>query len=1059
MGNFLARERGWRAGKPCAERTLRFESLESRRLLALTHWYTFNAGTGEDLVGSANISFINGASIQNGQAILSNTGVTSGQSAVVQHLNMPTSALPASGPLTVVTWFTTNNAANWTRVFDFGNQSGSNGDSYLFFSPQSGANDSRLVLSTGGGAGNERIASAATSDNGVERMLAAVVDTATDTLRLYLDGTEVGTAPLNGADIGSVTNSVAYFGRSLYNADPGMTGSINEIRIYDEALSAATIATYAAEGPTVDDSQPPAQLPARQMEDLNRGVIALRRATNQIYIGWRMLGTDPASVAFNLYRSANGGAPIKLNATPLTQTTDFVDTTANTSVTNAYFVRPVIQGIELAASESFTLPANAPVRQFLNIPLQIPAGGTTPSGENYTYSANDASVGDVDGDGEYEIILKWDPSNAKDNSQAGYTGNVYIDAYKLDGTLLWRIDLGRNIRAGAHYTQFMVYDLDGDGKAEIAMKTAPGTIDGQGNAVLLGSDSASADYRNSSGYIITGPEYLTVFNGETGAAMATVPFQPARGSVTQWGDSYGNRVDRFLSGVAYFDGELPSLVMARGYYGPQSSGGQARNEIAAYDFRDGQLTLRWHFRAGQNINGNINSNYISQGAHSLSIADVDGDGFDEVIYGAAAIDHNGAPLYSTGLGHGDALHVSDLIPGRPGLEVFMPHESPGSNGGIGASVRDAATGEILYTLPSTSDVGRGVALDIDPNNPGYEFWATTNVGTRQIYSASTGLPLYNTPSNMMYNFGVFWDADLQHELLDGTTISNWNNPGRVNFDLDPATSGTQSAPNASSNNGSKSTPALTADILGDWREEVIWRRSDNTALMIFSTVIPATSRFYTFMHDSQYRSAIAWQNVAYNQPPHPSFWVGSGIQPQANIYTVSANPAIPGDFNLDGSVDNEDLGIWQQLRGTSQTQGFLPGDADGDGYVGGRDFLIWQRNYGQSQTPLVSALQSGSVAEVQSQSDDSSRDLTLASFAVLLLTDSEEPSTLAAIEDELIDAVWSTSEQQPFVSIRAAKVLEDAERSETAEARSNEMPEGIDFIWSSIGDNWHIKMH
>jgi rhamnogalacturonan endolyase len=791
---------------------------------------------------------------------------------------------------------------------------------------------------------------------------------------------------------------------------------------------------------------------ARQMEDLDRGVIALRRATNQVYVGWRMLGTDPTSVAFNLYRSTNGTRVVKLNSSPITQTTDYVDSTATMSVPNTYFVRPIIAGIELAPSESFTLAANSPVNQFLNVPLQIPTGGTTPSGEAYTYSANDASVGDLDGDGQYEILLKWDPSNSKDNSQSGYTGNVYVDAYKLDGTLLWRIDLGRNIRAGAHYTQFMVYDLDGDGRAEVAMKTAPGTLDGQGNAVLLGSDSVSADYRNSSGYIITGPEYLTVFNGETGAAMATIPFEPARGTASQWGDDYGNRVDRFLGGIAYSDGVRPSLVMARGYYGPRSSSGQARNEIAAYDFRDGQLTLRWHFKAGYNINGNINSNYIGQGTHSLSIADVDGDGFDEVIYGAAAIDHDGTGLYSTGLGHGDALHVSDMIPDRPGLEVFMPHEGADGNGNVGASIRDAATGELIFTINSTGDVGRGAAADIDPNHAGYEFWASTTYEgeTRQVYDTA-GDPIYEQ-GNIFSNFLVWWDADLSRELLDGTTIANWNNPGRSNFDLDPGTSGTQQyAPNGSSNNGTKSTPALTADIFGDWREEVIWRRSDNTALMIFSTIIPATNRLTTLMHDSQYRVAIAWQNTAYNQPPHPSFYLGAGmtVPPQPNIYLASANPIIPGDFDLDDDVDQDDLAIWQQTSGTSQTQGYLPGDADGDGTVGGRDFLIWQRNYGQSRASSVAAaLQSDRAPEIPSASsssdlgDESLRD---EAFAFLLFPNSDKPQTRVAFEDLdlLVDTSSSSNEVRTVLNCDI-EVVEYAAQYKRATNSTATTPDSID---------------
>src|SRR5688500_8935019 len=299
-----------------------------------------------------------------------------------------------------------------------------------------------------------------------------------------------------------------------------------------------------------------------QMERLSRGVVAVRTGSSQVYVGWRLFGNDPAGTSFNLYRSSNGGAAMLLNGTPMTTSTNFVDTAAPTSQSNTYFVRPVVGGIEQAASASFTLPANAATRQYLEIPLQIPAGGTTPSGESYTYTANDVSVGDLDGDGELEYVLKWDPTNAKDNSQSGYTGNVYIDAYELNGTRLWRIDLGRNIRAGAHYTQFQVYDFDGDGRAEVMMKTADGTRSGTNQVI----GNANADHRTSGGYILAGPEFLTVFNGQTGAILATTNYVPGRGNVGDWGDTYGNRVDRFLAGVAYLDGQRPSAIFSRGYY-------------------------------------------------------------------------------------------------------------------------------------------------------------------------------------------------------------------------------------------------------------------------------------------------------------------------------------------------------------------------------------------------------------------------------------------------------------------------------------------------------------
>jgi len=548
-----------------------------------------------------------------------------------------------------------------------------------------------------------------------------------------------------------------------------------------------------------------------------------------------------------------------------------------TTKSNAYFIRPVVNGVEGEASESFTLPANAPVQQYRTVPLQVPAGGVTPAGEAFTYSANDTSAADLDGDGDYELVVKWDPSNAKDNSQSGYTGNVYLDAYELDGTRLWRIDLGRNIRAGAHYTQFIVYDFDGDGRAEMGVKTAPGTIDGTGQAVLLGTAKVTDDYRTTSGYILTGPEYLTVFDGLTGRALATTNYQVPRGTVSAWGDSYGNRVDRFLAGVGYFDGQRPSLLMCRGYY--------TRTVLTAWDYRAGQLTQRWIFDTGNSTTGSL-AGYRGQGAHSLTVGDVDGDGRDEVTYGAMAINDDGTPLYTTGLGHGDALHMSDMIPSRPGLEVYQVHETESAHKGKGGDLRDAATGALIAYVPGTGDVGRGCAFDIDPRYPGFEMWNSSDGG---IYAAD-GTRIQDKPSNMPQNFGIWWDGDPLRELLDGTTIGDWridlttNIGGRFNYVFAPT--------GLSGINGTKNTPCLTPDLYGDWREEVVWRKSDSTALQIWSTTIASQVRLPTLMHDIQYREAVAWQNVAYNQPPHTSYFIGQGMATpaQPNIYAVRAAP-------------------------------------------------------------------------------------------------------------------------------------------------------------------------
>jgi len=599
-----------------------------------------------------------------------------------------------------------------------------------------------------------------------------------------------------------------------------------------------------------------------QMENISRGVIAVRTSGTQVYVGWRLFGTEPLSTGFNVYRSANGGAATLLNGTPITTSTNFVDSSASTSQSNSYFVRAVANGLEQAPSASFTLPANAPTQQYLQIPLQIPPGGTTPAGEAYTYTANDLSVGDLDGDGEYEYVLKWDPTNAKDNSQAGYTGNVYLDAYELNGTRLWRIDLGRNIRAGAHYTQFMVYDLNGDGRAEVACKTSEATRSGTGQVI----GNANADFRNTSGYILTGPEYLTVFNGQTGAILATTNYVPARGNVGDWGDTYGNRVDRFLAGVAYLDGQRPSLIFARGYY--------TRAVIAAWDYRNGALTQRWVFDSNASGNGAA----AGQGNHQLSIADVDADGRQEVIYGSATINDNGTLMYASGLGHGDALHIGDLVPSRAGLEIWDIHESNSQPGG---DLRDARTGARIFAIPNTSGSegpGRGVAADIWSGHPGAEYWGA-GPGMTNLFGAS-GQVIGRTPSSA--NFLVWWDSDPVRELLDSNHVDKYGTSADTRL---------LTASDTTSNNGTKSTPALSGDLFGDWREEVVLRTTNNAALRIYTTTNVANNRIYTLLHDPQYRVALAWQNTAYNQPPHPGFFIGADMPtpPTPNITLVGGN--------------------------------------------------------------------------------------------------------------------------------------------------------------------------
>lgn len=590
-----------------------------------------------------------------------------------------------------------------------------------------------------------------------------------------------------------------------------------------------------------------------RMERLSRGLIAVT-TSGGVYVGWRMFGFEydastPANVSYNVYRDGSKVANV-------TNSTNHQDKDGKASST--YTVRPVIGGVEGAVSET----AKVLAQQYLNVPLQVPPGGTTPAScptasEAYTYSANDASPGDADGDGVYEIFLKWDPSNAKDNSQAGCTGNVFMDAYKVDGTRLWRIDLGPNIRAGAHYTQFVVYDFDGDGKAEMAVKTAPGTKDGTGQFLHLGpaaNDTDSMIYRNADGYVLSGPEYLTVFNGQTGAELATVNFDQARGTVSSWGDSYGNRVDRFLSSAAYLDSTgLPSFIMARGYY--------TRATLGAWNFRDGKLTQLWKFDSDKTPKDAAGHAYTGQGSHSMTVANVDDDPGQEVMFGAAAIDNTGAGLCSTGYGHGDAEHVGDLVPSRPGLEFFMCNED-GDHPAY--HVRDAKTCAIVQEGPvNGADTGRCVAEDVDAANPGAEVWASSTTG---LFSATTNMNVGAEPGSQ--NFLVYWDEDETRELEDATHIDKYA-AGKTTRLL--------TASGVASNNGTKSTPALTADLYGDWREEVVWRTTDSSALRIYTTTALTARRIYTLMHDPQYRMQVTSEQTAYNQPPHTGFHIGSGM--------------------------------------------------------------------------------------------------------------------------------------------------------------------------------------
>ena len=622
--------------------------------------------------------------------------------------------------------------------------------------------------------------------------------------------------------------------------------------------------------PSFVQAQPRYDMSKMHVEQLNRGTVAFRHGVH-VVVSWRVLPSDAADEAFDVYRNGK-----KLNAQPLTRGGSFFVDEHPLTGKATYEVRGG------GRNGKFVVKADAP-DGYLPIKLQRPAGGTTPDGEAYTYHANDASVADVDGDGQYEILLKWDPSNAHDNAHDGFTGPTIFDCYRLDGKRLWRIDMGINIRSGAHYVPFIFYDLDGDGRAELIVRTSDGTRDGAGRVI----GDAQADYRHRAsadaqnpkperewgkynkrwrpmtGRILTGNEYITVFNGLTGRAMDTKPYVPERGNLADWGDNYANRSDRMLAAVGYLDGSKASAIFCRGYY--------TRTVLAAWDWDGRELRQRWTFDTNQPQW----ASYAAQGNHNLRVADVDGDGCDEITYGSMAVDHDGRGLYNTGMGHGDAIHLMCFDPASPELQVWDCHE----NRRDGSDFRNARTGEVLFQVPSKSDVGRCMAADIDPTNPGVEMWSTDSHGIRNIH----GQVIYSAqdaadPQHQQHlklgqrylsvNFGIWWDGDLLRELLDRETVTKFN---WQNHTIDELIK----FPGIVFNNGTKSNPCLAADILGDWREEVIARTPDDAELRIFISPIKTDYRLTTLMADVPYRLSVATQNVGYNQPAEPGFYLGA----------------------------------------------------------------------------------------------------------------------------------------------------------------------------------------
>ncbi len=655
----------------------------------------------------------------------------------------------------------------------------------------------------------------------------------------------------------------------------------------------------------------------RQMEKLNRGLIAIKTDSGTI-LSWRLFdsednvyGSASKNVSFNIYRDNIKIASVKKN-------TFYTDTETGTS----YSVVPVIDGIEGEKCEPVKVMNNS----YFDIPLEKPAPETvtfpypytvtdtdgnvtaTLTEATYSFFPADCSTGDVDGDGEYEIIVKW-TSSERDVGEPGgpsYSGTVRFAAYKLNGTKLWAndINLGRNVYSSAHTVQFLVYDFDGDGKSEMICQTSLGSTDASGRYVShASSDDAiapftdeqneAADYRGvryNDGRIISGEEFLTVFNGKTGEAIDTIDLPTSRGSEkgVDYGDDFGNRSNRFVSDVAYLDGQKPYAVYLRGYYFGRN--GKQRTSIAGISFDGQHLSPDYRFDTQVDEPGYYEGaeKYVGNGNHNCTVADVDNDGKDEFITGALCMEVNDnnefKPRWCTYKEHGDALHIGDYDPTHKGLEFFTVHEDGDKNnttGGygytnaqgvwcdFGMSVIDADTGEILFHVPNSKDTGRGCMANTGSGG----YYQITGVGS---YQCNGNNEFTSTRNGAGSNFRIFWDGDLYDELLDGTNITNYNGNGfnASNYDCVKI-------------NGTKSNPALQADLFGDWREELVYPTTDGNTLRVFTTTEPTDYKIKTLMHDPVYRSGVAAEQTAYNQPPHVGFYMGEEVfKPQVTNIKV-----------------------------------------------------------------------------------------------------------------------------------------------------------------------------
>lgn len=691
-----------------------------------------------------------------------------------------------------------------------------------------------------------------------------------------------------------------------------MVSKLKCVKKVSVILAALLISSSIAAITGTQSAKASSAIPSRYMERLDRGIVAVNQGSGKVYVGWRLLGTDPGSIAFNLYRRTSDGSAVKLNSAPITSSTNYVDTGVDLTKNNYYFVKTVLNGIEGNASETYTLPANTAVRQYIPIKLQ-----TLPSGY-YTMHVN---VGDLDGDGKYDYIVK----RMNDDRSP-----VQVEAYKSDGTFLWRINLGPNIETynTAMTSPLVVSDLNSDGKAEVLIKTGEGTKFGDGAVIGDTNNDGITNYCNTSlttYQVLSGPEFISVVDGMTGKELSRANFI-ARGNLTDWGDNYGNRASFMFMTVAYLDGVHPSVVMSRGP-------GDVM-KVEAWDFRDGKLIQRWKWDAKKQT---LPSGKNFPDFHAIRAVDVDKDGKDEISWGGSMLDDNGTLLYATELTHGDRFIIGDIDPDRNGLECYSIQQNNPSL--LGAAIYDAANGTMIKKMymSAVGDVGRGDCADIDPTYKGMECWSTlenlynckgTAIGTEKTF-----------PS-----LSIWWDGDLLREFFDGigkegfnAAINKWNYTTKASNRLYTIYS-----------EGVKCTyagrPPFYGDILGDWREEIILETTDNTELRIYTTTIPTEYRIYTLMHNPAYRNSVDVKG--YLSSVYPDYYLGEGMSAPAapNINTDYAAPFLYGDVNGDNTVDALDFGIMKgyllKITDSMPSDNWRKaGDLDQNGAIDSLDFL------------------------------------------------------------------------------------------------------------------------